>query len=141
MIHFFSVIHLVLRQCVLKICNKFTGEHPCRSVISIKLFCNFTEITLRHGCSPINLIHIFRTLFSGGLILQFIFLFFQCFDPVFHFFDSVIKSICKIMKLILDVALCHTYILLLETCRFQNNFRNLYFPMILSLFRQPEAAI
>ena len=27
----------VLRKGVLKICNKFTGEHPCRSVISIKL--------------------------------------------------------------------------------------------------------
>ena len=26
-----------LRKGVLKICNKFTGEHPCRSVISIKL--------------------------------------------------------------------------------------------------------
>ena len=24
---------------VLKICSKFTGEHPCRSVISIKLLC------------------------------------------------------------------------------------------------------
>ena len=94
---------MFLGQCVLKICNKFTGEHPCRSVISIKLFCNFIEITLRHGCSPINLIHIFRTLFykitSGGLILPFIFLFFQCFDPVFHFFDSVIKSICKMYEI------------------------------------------
>ena len=48
---------------VLKICNKFTGEHPCRSVISIKLLCNFTEIALRHGCSPVNLLHIFRTSF------------------------------------------------------------------------------
>ena len=26
---------------VLKICSKFTGEHPCRSVISIKLQSNF----------------------------------------------------------------------------------------------------
>ena len=26
---------------VLKICRKFTGEHPCRSAISIKLLCNF----------------------------------------------------------------------------------------------------
>ena len=43
------------------LCNKFTGEHPCRSVISIKLLCNFIEITLRHGCSPVNLQHIFRT--------------------------------------------------------------------------------
>ena len=29
-----------------------------------KLQSNFTEITLRHGCSPVNLLHIFRTLFS-----------------------------------------------------------------------------
>ena len=29
-----------------QICSKFTGEHPCRSVISIKLLCNFIEITL-----------------------------------------------------------------------------------------------
>ena len=28
----------------MKICSKFTGEHPCRSVISIKLLsCKFTE--------------------------------------------------------------------------------------------------
>ena len=38
-----------------------------------KLYCNFIEITLRHGCSPVNLLHIFRTPFpkntSGGLLL------------------------------------------------------------------------
>ena len=33
----------------LKICNNFTGERPCRSVISIQLLCDVTEITLRHG--------------------------------------------------------------------------------------------
>ena len=34
-----------LGKGVLKICSKFTGEHPCRSVISIKLlcFCRYTE--------------------------------------------------------------------------------------------------
>ena len=47
-----------LREGILKICSKFTGEHPCRSVISIKLLCNFIEMTLRHGCSPVNLMHI-----------------------------------------------------------------------------------
>ena len=35
---------------------------------------NFIEITLRHGCSPVNLLHIFRTLFpkntSGWLLLN-----------------------------------------------------------------------
>ena len=62
-----------LRKGVLKICSKFTGEHPCRSAISIKLFYNFIEITLRHGCPPVNLLHIFRIPFpkntSGRLLL------------------------------------------------------------------------
>ena len=40
-----------------------SGEHPWRSVISIKLQSNFMEITLSHGCSPVNLPHIFRTPF------------------------------------------------------------------------------
>ena len=52
-----------LRKSVLKICSKFKGEHSCRSMISIKLLCNFIEIALRQGCSPANLLHIFRTPF------------------------------------------------------------------------------
>ena len=67
---------------VLKICSKFTGEHPSRSVISIKLLCNFIEISLRHECSPANMLHIFRTPFlrntSGWLLLTLIFFFFKC---------------------------------------------------------------
>ena len=54
------------------ICSKFTEEHPCRSAISIKLLCNFIEIALRHGCSPVNLLHILKTPFpkntSGRLL-------------------------------------------------------------------------
>ena len=57
-------LEALLRKGVLKIRSKFTGEHPCQSVISIKLLCNLTEITLRHGCSPVNMLHIFRTPFS-----------------------------------------------------------------------------
>ena len=34
-----------------------------QSVISIKLQSNFIEITLRHGCSPTNLLHLFGHLF------------------------------------------------------------------------------
>ena len=63
----------VLKKGVLKICSKFTGEHLCGSVILIKLLCNFIEITLRHGCSPVNLLHNFKTPFpnsaSGRLLL------------------------------------------------------------------------
>ena len=35
-----------LRKGVLKICSTFTGEHPCRSVISIKLLCTLQVLLL-----------------------------------------------------------------------------------------------
>ena len=53
-----------LGKCVLKICSKFTGEYPCRSTISIMLYSNFIETTLRHGRSAVNLLDMFRTPFS-----------------------------------------------------------------------------
>ena len=59
-----------LGKGVLEICSKFTGEHPCRNVFSN----NVIEITLRHGFSSVNLLHIFRTAFlkntSGWLLLD-----------------------------------------------------------------------
>ena len=61
------------KRGVLKICSKVTLEHPCRSVISMKLLINFIEITLRYGRSLVNLQHIFWTSFpcntSEGLLL------------------------------------------------------------------------
>ena len=38
-----------LEKSVLKICSKFTGEHPCRSLISIKLLKNI--FSLEHLCT------------------------------------------------------------------------------------------
>ena len=52
-----------LGKGVLKICSKFTGAQLCQNVVSIKLQSNFIEITLRHGCSLLYLLHIFRTPF------------------------------------------------------------------------------
>ena len=52
-----------LGKGVLKICSKFTGEHRCRSVISIKLLCNFIEIVFQYGCSLANFLHILEHLF------------------------------------------------------------------------------
>ena len=47
--------------------------HPYRSVVSIKLLCNFIEITVQHGYSPENNLRICRAPFcqntSGGLFL------------------------------------------------------------------------
>ena len=66
---------LFLGEGVLRICRKYAGEHPCKIVILIKLLCNFTETTLQHGCTPVNLLHIFRKSFpkntSGYMHLQF----------------------------------------------------------------------
>ena len=62
---------MFLGKCVLKTCTKFTGEHPCQSVISINL-----KIILQYGCFPVSLLHIFRTPFlkntSGRLLLYII---------------------------------------------------------------------
>ena len=41
----------------------FGGVRQEVFLISLKLFCNFIEIALHHGCSPVNLLHIFRTPF------------------------------------------------------------------------------
>ena len=45
-----NLSEVFLRKGVLEIYRKFTGEHPYRSVISV----------LRHECSPVNLLHIFK---------------------------------------------------------------------------------
>ena len=67
---FLKDLEAALQRCsledVVKICSKFTEEHPCQS--------HFIQIALWHGCSPVNLLHIFRTPFpkntSGGLLLK-----------------------------------------------------------------------
>ena len=59
MVKSFYIIYLIYAEVffgrgVLKICSKFNGGHPCRSVISIKLLCNFIETALRYGCTLLN---------------------------------------------------------------------------------------
>ena len=55
-----------------KISQNFSGILSKRC--SENMQSNFTEITVRHGCSPVNLLHIFRTPFSkntsGWLLLN-----------------------------------------------------------------------
>ena len=57
---------MFLGKGVLKICSKFTGEHPCRSAISIKLQGNHTSAWV----FSVNLLHIFRTPFLKGIAMQ-----------------------------------------------------------------------
>ena len=44
-----SLPEVFLGKGVLKICSKLTGEHPCRSVISIKLLCFVHSNTLNRN--------------------------------------------------------------------------------------------
>ena len=62
----FNLATEVFEVLKLKICKKFTGVHPCRSVISIKLLCNFHGIKLWDECFPVYLLHIFRNPFRKG---------------------------------------------------------------------------
>ena len=61
------------RKGVLQISSKFAEEHLCRSVILMKVLCNFIDIALWHGCYRVNLLHSFRIPFfkntSGRLLL------------------------------------------------------------------------
>ena len=80
LLYSYRSIHLevFLRKGLLKICSKFAGEHPCRSATSTKLLCSFIVITLRYGCSLVNLLDIFRTPFPRnifGWLLLLLFLF------------------------------------------------------------------
>ena len=44
MYQLYAEAEVFLRKGVMKICSKHTGEHPCRSAISINLQSNFIEI-------------------------------------------------------------------------------------------------
>ena len=50
-------------KSVLKICSKFTEDHPHRSVISVKLLYSSIEITLWHGRCLVNLLNILEYFF------------------------------------------------------------------------------
>ena len=81
-VHLFTIFTLqkqpsrgILGIGVLKICSKFTGKYPCRSMISIKFQSNFIEITFGGAYSLVNLLHIFREPFyentyEGMLIIM-----------------------------------------------------------------------
>ena len=87
-----SLPKVFLWKDVPKTYSKFTGEHPCFSVISVRFLCNFNEITLRYVSSPVNLLHVFRTPFlatlrKSNIILQ------LCFG-----------NLCKLLSANVDVT-------------------------------------
>ena len=75
-----------LEKGILKICNKFTGENPCWSVISTKLLrIRCTQTALRFGCSSVNLLY-----FSEHLFLE------TPLDGCFWIYYSLVNKIIPI---------------------------------------------
>ena len=66
-ISYFKSTHL---NCLVIILSWFFvfQKQPLRSVLRIR--CCLIEIALRHGCSFVNLLHIFRTRFPRWLLLD-----------------------------------------------------------------------
>ena len=62
------------KRCSENIQEIYRATSMPKYMISIKLLCNFLEITLRDRYSPVNLLHIFRPPFpkntSGRLLLK-----------------------------------------------------------------------
>ena len=63
---------MFLKKVFLKLCSKFTGEHPCRSGTSMKLQSNLLKLHFGMRVFAVNLLYIFRTPFpknSSGWLL------------------------------------------------------------------------
>ena len=75
MIHLllYSFFH-ILCILVLLLLIKYSFQHPCWSVVSLKLLCNFIETAFGFGCSLMKLLYIFRAAFYkntlGKLLLH-----------------------------------------------------------------------
>ena len=134
-----------LGKGVLKICSKFTEEHPCRSVISIKFKSNFIEIAHRH---PVNLLHIFRKPFprntSGRLLLNIIFInletklkakfLFSCHVDRSHVMCSSVRranSIDSIRRLPVKAYLSQSPSLIFKYVGFECQVKLIFFPGLL----------
>ena len=84
-----------LAKSVLKIFIKFTREHPCRSVI---------EIRLRHGCSLVNLMqfseHLFLRTPMGGCFWWYL----SCWSQISNNFFVMKVICCKFRYQVITVA-------------------------------------
>ena len=122
---------MYLGKGVLKICSEFTGEDLCRSVIAIKLLCNFIEITLRHGCSPFNLLHIFRTLFpqdtSERLLLKS-----DCgitFTPKLNLVIIIFTILVKLLQQVYVIS----FLMFQSLCLYICSFERYAFPITMAI--------
>ena len=67
---------------------------PSRMATSVKLLCDFIEIALRHGCSPVNLLHIFITPFFKNTF-EWLLLDHPILQQVYTSWTSMLKHTCS----------------------------------------------
>ena len=84
----------VLRKSCSENMQQIYRRTPWHSVISIKLQSNFIEIKFWRGCSPVNLLHIFRKSFSQNtskrLLLRY--------RPICNFVKKRLRHRCFLMN-------------------------------------------
>ena len=90
-----------LKKVDLEICRKFKREKRWLSVIAIKFLCKFIEITILHGCFPVDFLHICSTAFlkstCGEMLLTLVNKCFSeayfgpYFEKLHHMFDRVVN--------------------------------------------------
>ena len=121
-----------LGKGVLKICSKFTGEHPCQSAVPRKLLCNFIKIALLYGCSHINLLRIFRTNYfihvvclQGTVAVSFSEIQYFILAPKQNLFQTIDKN---------NICIVENLCLLESSHNFNTQFQRI-FPVCIYLFK------
>ena len=76
-----------------KVFSKYAANLQENTHIEVRFQSNFIEMALRHWCSPVNLLHIFRTPFpkntSGWLPLYVTSKLFRCSEDLLSFLSSL----------------------------------------------------
>ena len=90
----------VLKKRFSKSMQQIIGEHPYRSMISIKLLCNFICITIQHGC--------FTMCVCVCVCV--------CMCVCLYSFAVKASSVCKISKTYLRVRINDLVLLILVDC-------------------------
>ena len=85
-----------LKKRFSKSMQQIIGEHPYRSMISIKLLCNFICITIQHGCFTMCV--------------------YVCVCVCLYSFAVKASSVCKISKTYLRVRINDLVLLILVDC-------------------------
>ena len=119
-------------------------KQPCRGVLKKS---NFIEITLRHGCSSVNLLHIFRAPFlkntSGWLLLKrknLVYSFFMPFGWLQKCYKEILLKSChsffQIFQIDFKNIKNHCFLLQKYFCGSSNTSELIHFSTVLRFIKK-----